>query len=102
LTKAEAIKAKCQECETGPKGVTLCHLIDCPLWEFRFGNSMSSKYFWERMKKAQKTYEKDFRNMIKVLKDYIRTPDFSLKRGSYDPICKKLDKEMGLGLGREK
>jgi len=102
MKKSKAIAKYCKECcGDSHKEVTLCHLIDCPLWEFRFGNSASNKEFWERMKRA-KSYKNDYPKMVEALRDHIQSPDFTLSRGRYEYLCSKIEVEMKIGLGRLK
>jgi len=61
LTLSKRITMKCFGCAGTAKEVTLCHLFDCPLWANRFGYSMKSKRYAERMKKAEKYYENDIK-----------------------------------------
>ena len=43
LTPIKAIRHKCLECSAWqPSEVRLCHMDDCPLWPFRFGNRPKS------------------------------------------------------------
>lgn len=70
MTKAQAIKKHCLDCSGHQaKEVTLCHLIYCPLWEFRFGNCLKNKNFNKRMQGAKKAYPKDFKEMIISMSD---------------------------------
>lgn len=74
MTRSRAIKEKCLEyCSYSQKELSLCHIIDCPLWEYRFGNSMKSKFFEQRMKNASKRYPKDFSFMLKLVSEYLST-----------------------------
>lgn len=60
LTRQRAIAKHCRECSgDSPKEVTLCSLLDCPLWEYRCGCHMSSKSYKARITKAFKKYETD-------------------------------------------
>lgn len=59
-TRATAIRDFCLECSGfSSKDVSLCFLVSCPLWEFRFGNSAKSKAYKQRMKRAIEKYPKE-------------------------------------------
>jgi hypothetical protein len=64
MTRTKAIRLHCLECSgNSPKEVTLCHIFDCPLWQFRCGTSTKSKQYKERIQKAQKRYSQDFQEL---------------------------------------
>jgi len=65
MNRSKAIKRKCLECSGKNKEVTLCHIFDCPLWEYRTGNHISSKAYKRRMKKALKNYQKELKELKK-------------------------------------
>ena len=68
MTRAVAIRKKCLDCVCNiPKEVTLCHIFDCPLWEFRFGSSLKSKTFTKRMNRAKERYPKEVAEIKKTL-----------------------------------
>ena len=70
MNKAKAIKLKCLECSCeSPKEVTLCLLITCPLWAFRFGYSMRDKRYQDRMDAAAKNHPLEFEELMMVLRD---------------------------------
>ena len=53
MTRAKAIKLFCIDCMGGsPYEVTLCGLMDCPLWEHRLGCGMRSDAYRKRVKGA--------------------------------------------------
>jgi hypothetical protein len=53
MTRGRAIKAKCLDCAGGqPKEVTLCQVLDCPLWIYRLGQEPESRTHMERVLKA--------------------------------------------------
>jgi hypothetical protein len=67
MNKTQAIKKHCLECAgDSAKEVTLCHIIDCPLWEFRTGNTPRSNVYKKRLEKAKKRWPDDYREMEKV------------------------------------
>lgn len=58
LTRQRAIAKYCRECSgDSAKEVTLCSLINCPLWEYRCGCHTSSKSYKARIRGAFKRYE---------------------------------------------
>jgi hypothetical protein len=71
MNKSKAIKQYCLECSgESPKEVTLCHIVDCPLWQFRFGYSIKDKRFKKRIEAAQRKYPEEYREMLQILKEY--------------------------------
>jgi len=80
MNKSRAIKLKCLDCSGNiPKEVTLCLLVDCPLWPFRFGYSIKDKRFKKRMDSAKKNYPEDYREMSELFSAYLETPSNSLE-----------------------
>jgi len=74
MNKSQAIKKYCLECSgNSPKEVTLCHLVDCPLWQFRFGYSIKDKRYKKRMEAAKKKYPEEYREMLQILSEYTKT-----------------------------
>lgn len=62
--KSQAIRKYCLECSGGsPKDVTLCNIVDCPLWLFRFGYSVKDKRYQKRMEVAKRTYPEEYQEM---------------------------------------
>jgi len=60
MTRGKAIHLKCLECSGNvAKDVTLCTLLDCPLWQFRCGCSMDTARYRSRIKNAFEKYPKD-------------------------------------------
>ncbi len=50
MTRSRAIAKHCLECSgNSPKEVTLCHLFDCPLWEWRTGKHIDSNTYKKRL-----------------------------------------------------
>jgi len=67
ITKAKAIAKYCLECSgDSPKEVTLCHLIDCPLWSHRMGSGINSKQYKRRMDKAKQRYATEIKEMLQL------------------------------------
>jgi len=67
MNKSQAIRLKCLECAgDSHKEVTLCHLVDCPLWTFRFGYSMKDKRYKRRMKIAKEKYRVELKDIAKI------------------------------------
>ena len=70
MNKSQAIRAKCLDCGGGsPKEVTLCQIVDCPLWQFRFGYSNKDKRYKKRMGAAKRNYAEDCKEMLKLISD---------------------------------
>lgn len=68
MTRSKAIREKCRECagETA-KEVTLCHIFNCTLWPFRFGNSLKSTSFIKRMNLGKERHPKEFAEIKSIL-----------------------------------
>jgi hypothetical protein len=48
--KLKCIREYCRDCAgESTREVDLCHLFDCPLWEYRTGNHVSSPTYKKRM-----------------------------------------------------
>lgn len=78
MGRARAVRENCLYCSGGTaKEVTLCHMVDCPLWEYRFGGNFKSNTFKNRMRKAKERYAKDWEEMIKALETYVKHAVFS-------------------------
>lgn len=69
MSRAKAIQQYCSECANSPKEVSLCQLIDCPLYPYRFGYSSNDKRYKKRMETAKKNYPKDYQEMLNILSD---------------------------------
>ena len=73
MNRAKAIKLKCLDCASDiPKTVTVCSIVPCPLWPYRFGCSYKSKVFRERMRSAKRRYPRDYEVMVEELTAYIK------------------------------
>lgn len=67
MTKQAAIAVFCKECAGGStKEVTLCQLFDCPLWPWRTGTHMSSKYYTERITAGLENYQGEVAELVKM------------------------------------
>ena len=67
MTKQKAIAKKCRECAGGTsREVTLCHIFDCPLWEYRTGTSIRSTVYKERIRRAFISCKKEFEELRKM------------------------------------
>lgn len=80
MNKSQAIRSKCLDCGDGRKEVTICHIVDCPLWLYRFGYSMKDKRFKKRMESAKKNYPKEYQEMLENLAERLITFPSSLKK----------------------
>ncbi len=59
--KLKCIHDYCYECAGDSwKEVTLCHLKDCPLWEYRTGQHISTKVYKERMRISFESCAEEF------------------------------------------
>ena len=67
MTRAKAIAKHCLECSGGsPKDVTLCHLFDCSLWEYRTGDHIRTKQYKRRIERAKIRYVEDLKEIAKL------------------------------------
>jgi len=72
MSRAQSINKHCLDCAGGsPKEVTLCVIVPCPLWPYRFGCSYKSKVFRERMRSAKRRYPQDIQIMVEELAAYL-------------------------------
>lgn len=60
------IAMKCLGCAGSPKEVTLCHLMDCPLWTMRFGITIGNKRYAKRIDAAKIQYPDDVEELRKM------------------------------------
>lgn len=71
MNRSQAIKKKCLECGGGvKKEVTLCHIVTCSLWPFRFGYLNTTKRYNKRMESARKKYPNEYREMLNLVTEY--------------------------------
>jgi hypothetical protein len=98
MTRAEAIRRHCRDCADSPKEVTLCPILGCPLWPFRFGVSMKSRAYRKRMDNAKKKYAKEFKELSEVGK---ASGYFSPEMGPLDTVPEKTESDQGADLSNE-
>ncbi len=67
--KSQAIKKNCRDCNGSPKEVTLCPTILCEFWPHRFGYSIRSKQFRQRMALAKKNYLEEYKEVAKLVRE---------------------------------
>jgi len=75
MTKGKAIKKYCLECGGSERAnVMLCHVLDCPLWPFRFGSTKGSKTYtdrmtvaWEHYREARQELERDGITLVDMI-----------------------------------
>lgn len=64
MNRAKAIQKYCIECAgDSAKEVTMCHIIDCPLWQFRTGNGIKSKVYKKRIALSRTKYPDDWQEI---------------------------------------
>ncbi len=90
MNKAHSIRKKCLDCGGSPKEVSVCNLVDCPLWLFRFGFSMNDQRFMLRMRKAKQNFPVEFQEMENRLTEYLKTLPNSSKKVQIDNLLKKM------------
>jgi hypothetical protein len=90
MSKANAIKNKCLDCCCdSPKEVSLCQIVDCPLWPYRFGYSIRDKRYRIRMEAARRKYPDDYQEMLKLITEYAQNVPFLLQYVHIDTIQQK-------------
>jgi hypothetical protein len=68
MSKARAIKIKCLDCSgDSKKDVTVCQIVACPLWPFRFGYSSKDQRYKKRMEAAARNYPTEYRDLMNLL-----------------------------------
>lgn len=73
MNKSKAINLKCLKCSgDSHKEASLCHLLDCSLWPYRFGYSMRDQRFWKRMEAARRNYREEFKELLQLIPDYLK------------------------------
>jgi hypothetical protein len=95
--KAEAIKQMCLSCAGGhPKEVTLCQVIDCPLWIYRFGYGYRDKRFLIRMNKARANYPDEFSELRNIIREHLSNGSMDLENEQIRAVFSEiLDKSIG-------
>jgi len=102
MNKSQAIKQKCLDCSSSsPKEVTLCHIVDCPLWPFRFGYSIKDKRYQKRIEASKRKYLKDYQEMIKLIPEYAQNRPDLLQYVQIDAVQKKRESHEGKTLQTE-
>jgi hypothetical protein len=77
VTKQRSIYLKCLDCSGGSaRGVTLCSVLDCPLWEYRCGYHISSKRYQERIETA---FAKQTYAILELKSHWLDQGEFSKK-----------------------
>lgn len=66
LTRPQAVRLKCLDCGDCPKEVTLCHIFDCPLWQYRCGYSVKSPQYRKRIEQAKVRYSQEFKELVRM------------------------------------
>ena len=90
MNKSKAISWNCLGClGESPKEITLCKIVDCSLWSFRFGYSVKDKRYLERIKKAEKNYPKEYQEFIQVLSERALNANISSENTLMDRILKE-------------
>ena len=66
LTRSEAIRKHCLQCAgDSALEVTLCTVLDCPLWRYRVGKEPENKKYKERFLRAlNKDRVKDYTEIL--------------------------------------
>jgi len=75
MNKSEAIRIKCLDCGgDSHKEVTLCPVIDCALWPYRFGYSFRDKRYANRMMLSKQNWPEEFKKLLNRVQEFITTP----------------------------
>lgn len=68
--RPHAVKEYCLGCAGGSSyNVTLCGIVDCPLWGFRFGGSPQAPSFKRRMEEAKLRKPEEFEDAYAYLSE---------------------------------
>ena len=90
MSKAKAIRNKCLDCCCdSPKEVSLCHIVDCDLWPFRFGYSINDRRYQKRMEAARKKYPEEYQEMLILITEYAQNVPFLLRYVQIDTAQQK-------------
>jgi len=67
MTKAKAIRQYCFEC-AGEMSleVTLCSVVDCPLWPYRTGHGLDSAAYRQRLALAIKNHAPEMQSLLRA------------------------------------
>ncbi len=88
MNKSKSISLKCLGCAGSQKEVTLCHIVDCTLWRYRFGCSPKTQQFKYRMLSAKHRFQKEFpwvrEQVLEHLKNMPCNDEFALIRSLYE------------------
>ena len=91
MTKANAIRKYCLECAGGSPGeATLCHIVDCPLWTYRFGTSINDRRFELRMKAAMRDYPDEIGEVLSLIAGYLQICQILRKNRKYVHFLRNL------------
>lgn len=92
MTKANAIRKYCLECAGGSPGeATLCHIVDCPLWTYRFGTSINDRRFELRMKAAMRDYPDEIGEVLSLIAGYLSDMPNSPEKSQIRAFLKKFE-----------
>ena len=87
MTKSEAIKCYCRDCAgDSPKEVALCHIVDCPLWPYRFGFSTRDKRYGVKMDSVRRRYPDEDEEVQRLIAEYREMPPICPKRAQRSVI----------------
>jgi len=96
MSRARAIKNHCLNCSSNsPKEVTLCHIVDCDLWPYRFGYSIKDKRYQRRIEAARRKYPKDYQEMLNIIIEYAQNVPFLLQYVQIDAVQQKRESQEG-------
>ena len=69
-SRPSAIREHCVECSGGSaQDVTICGIVDCPLWGLRFGGKPGSPAFIKRMESAKERNPEEFKDAYAHLEE---------------------------------
>ena len=99
MNKSQAIRLKCLDCCcNSPKEVTICHLVDCPLWQYRFGYSIRDKRYKKRMEAAKRSYPKEYQRMLEMIRERMEKPPNSPEDVKINAVLKKTVEAMEISI----
>ena len=89
MNRTRAIWLKCLDCGgSSPKEVTLCQIVACSLWTYRFGYFFNTERYKKRMAIAKRKYPEEYKVMIKLLKDHLKNMPNSSEKAQIQALLK--------------
>ena len=89
MNKSRIVWFKCLDCSgDSPKNVTLCSIVDCSLWPYRFGYSVKDKRFVGRMQTVARNYPREYQEFIQTISEFVQNIENSSETTQMDEVLK--------------